>query len=138
MSDSGRLAALADRDGPLAAAAVGAVVTVVFSVIPFSPLLGGAVAAGRYGGGYARGVGVGALSGIAAAFPLSLLLVPALWLAGLLGVGIAPGDPAYAAFLAVVAALFLGYAVGLSALGGLAGVSVERYTGRDLDPVRWL
>jgi len=133
----GRLTRLADRDGAPFAALAGAVVTVVLSVIPFSPVLGGAVAAVRYGGGYAAGLGVGALAGVAAAVPLGLLVVPAVWLVTYLGL-VAPSSPAYGVFLAIVAALFLAYTVGGSAVGGLAGVAVDRHTDRNLDGSRWL
>lgn len=138
MTAGGSLARLADRDGPLAAVLLGAAVTVVCSVIPFSPVVGGAVAAGRLQRGYAAGLGAAALSGLVAAVPLALLLVPAVWVAGALGVGIEPGGPAYGAFLAVLAALFLAYTVGLGALGGLLGVYAGRRTDRRLDPTEWL
>jgi len=133
----GRLDRLAERDGPAFAALAGAIVTVVLSVIPFSPVLGGAVAAVRYGGGYARGLGVGVLAGVVAAVPLGLLVVPAVWLVSYLGF-IAPSSPAYRVFLAIVAVLFLAYTVGGSAVGGLAGVTVDRHTEWDLDGNRWL
>jgi hypothetical protein len=68
------------------------------------------VAAVRYGRGYAAGLGVGTLAGVVAAVPLG----------------------------ALVAGLFLAYTVGSSALGGLAGVGIERHTDWDLHESRWL
>jgi len=128
-----------DREGAPFAALAGGVVTVVLSVIPFSPVVGGAVAAVRYGGGYAAGLGVGVLAGIAAAVPLGALLVPAVWFVGyVLGFGVSPSSPAYGVFLAIVAVFFLGYTVGGSAVGGLAGVALDRHTDWDLSGDRWL
>jgi hypothetical protein len=133
----GRLNGLTERDGAPFAALAGAVVTVVLSVIPFSPVVGGAVAAVRYGRGYAAGLGVGALAGVVAAVPLAVLLVPAVWLVSYLGF-FAPSSPAYGVFVALVAGLFLAYTVGGSAVGGLAGVALDGHTDRDLDASRWL
>ncbi len=130
---------MADRDGAPFAALAGAFVTVVLSVIPFSPVVGGAVAAVRYGRGYAAGLGVGTLAGVVAAVPLGALFVPVVWVVGyVLGLGVAPSSPTYGLFLALVAGFFLAYTVGGSALGGLAGVAVERHTDWDLDESRWL
>jgi len=133
----GRLNRLTERDGAPFAALAGAVVTVVLSVIPFSPVVGGAVAAVRYDRGYAAGLGVGALAGVVAAIPFAVLLVPAVWLVSYLGF-VAPSSPAYGVFVALVATLFLAYTVGGSAVGGLAGVTLDRHTDRDLDASRWL
>ncbi|MFC7195642.1 hypothetical protein ACFQL4_15095 [Halosimplex aquaticum] len=46
--------------------------------------------------------------------------------------------PAYGLFLGLVAALFLAYTVGLSAVGGAVGVWARRHTDWNLDPGRWL
>lgn len=98
---------------------IGAVVTVVLSVVPFSPVLGGAVA------GYLEGrdgLRVGALSGAIASLPLLLVLFA---VAGFLAV---PGGfglrGALAVLLMVVLAVLFAalYVVGLSAAGGLLGV----------------
>jgi hypothetical protein len=116
----------------------GAAVTVVLSVIPFSPLVGGAVATSRREGGYVAGLGVGSIAGVIAAIPLLALFVPALGIAGLLGFGIAPSSSAYGVFLAIVFGLFGLYTVGLSALGGVGGVWARANTDWNLDPTRWL
>jgi len=126
-----------DRSGPLWDAGYGALVTLVLSVIPFSPVAGGAVATGRREGSYLGGLGLGVLAGMFAAVPLALVLVPAIRVVAWLGVGVPPTDPAYGLFLALVASLFLAYTVGLSALGGLIGVWARRHTDWNLDPARW-
>jgi hypothetical protein len=116
----------------------GAVVTLALSVVPFSSVLGGAVAADRHGGGYGTGLALGALAGVVAMVPLLVLFVPALFVAGQLGLGIPPGAPGYDLFLVLVGTLFLAYTVGLSALGGLGGAWAAAHTDWDLDPARWL
>lgn len=116
----------------------GALVTLVLSVLPFSSVVGGAVAANRHGGGYARGLWLGTLAGVAAMVPLLALFLPSLYIVGLLGYGIPPSSPGYELFLGLVFAFFLTYTVGLSALGGLGGTWAGRHTDWDLDPMRWL
>lgn len=133
-TDTGRLGGVLARDGLAFAAGYGALVTVGLSFVPFSSLLGGAVAAVRYDRGYGRGLAVGVLAGVGAAIPLGALFVPALWIARWLGFGIDPTAPAYPLFLAIVGALFLLYTVGLSALGGVAGVWADANTDLPLDP----
>ncbi|WP_254271489.1 DUF5518 domain-containing protein [Haloarcula marina] len=116
----------------------GALVTLVLSVIPFSSVVGGAVAANRRGGGYARGMWLGTLAGVGAMVPLLTMFLPAVYIAGLLGFGIPPSSPAYALFLALVVGFFLCYTVGLSAVGGLVGAWVAANRDWNLDPGRWL
>lgn len=116
----------------------GAAVTIVLSMLPFSPVVGGAVASHRQEGRYVAGFGLGVLSGFIAAIPLLALFVPAIWVAGLLGFGMSPSSPAYGLFLAIVFGLFGLYTLGLSALGGVGGVWTRRHTGWNLDPARWL
>jgi hypothetical protein len=129
---------LVDRKGRAYCGAVGAAVTVVLSMLPCSSVLGGAVAAARYDGGYLDGLLVGGLAGVGAAVPLAVLFVPAVWIAGAFGFGVPPSAPGYGLFLAVLGALFLVYTVGLSAVGGVLGVRIEAETGVDLDPGTWL
>jgi hypothetical protein len=116
----------------------GAAVTVVLSILPFSPLAGGAVAAHRRDGGYLRGCGAGLLAGGIAAVPLGLLFVPALYVVQVMGFGVAASSLVFDVFLAVVAGLFLSYTVGLSGVGGVIGVWARRHTEWDLDPGRWV
>lgn len=107
-------------------ALIGAVVTVVVSFIPFSPVLGGGVAAYLDEADANGGVRIGAISGVVASVPLllgSLLLVAVL---GFFTVG-GPGSGAVAfgvggALIVLVFGLLLVlYTVGLSALGGYLG-----------------
>ena len=118
-------------------AAWGALVTLLLSVIPFSSLVGGAVAANRHGGGYASGLWLGVLAGVGAMVPLLALFLPAIYIVGLLGLGIPPSSPGYGLFLALVFTFFLLYTVGLSGVGGLGGVWAGRHTEWNLDPQRW-
>jgi len=138
-TDSSILDRLPDRSGVTFSAVYGAVVTVLLSFLPFSSVLGGAVAATRYDRtGYPRGAGVGLLSGLFAALPLAALFVPALAIAGALGFGVDPASPAYDVFLTIVVVFFLAYTVGLGALGGLVGVWVGTNTEWSVDPVTWV
>ncbi|SFS05675.1 hypothetical protein SAMN05216559_2900 [Halomicrobium zhouii] len=124
-----------NRDSALVAVGVGAAITVAFSFVPFSSVLGGAAAASRRNGGYLWGLGVGTAAGVAAAIPLDLLFAAAFAVVEWLGFGVPPSSPAYDLYLAIVALLFLLYTVGLSALGGLVGVWIRANTTWDLDPV---
>lgn len=132
-----RVADAVDRDGIAVPALSGAAVTIFLSFLPFSPVAGGAVAAVRYDRGYLAGVGVGLLAGVLAAIPLIAAVVPAVWLVSTLGYGVSPNSPVYDVFLAIVAAMFLGYTVGLSALGGPVGVALDRHTTVRVDPATY-
>lgn len=127
-----------NRDSALVDVGLGALVTVVFSFVPFSSVAGGITAASRRDGGYLWGLGVGTAAGVLAAIPLGVLFVPALVIVRRLGFGVAPAPPAYDLFLAIVVLLFLSYTLGLSALGGVAGVWIRTKTTWNLDPVEWL
>lgn len=127
-----------NRDGALFAVGVGALVTLALSFVPFSSVLGGVAAASRRDGGYRAGLGLGTVAGVVAMIPLAALFVPALGIASYLGFGIPPGSPAYDLFLSIVALLFVLYTVGLSALGGVAGVWIRSNTAWNLDPLAWL
>lgn len=116
----------------------GTLVTLVLSFLPFSSIVGGAVAANRHGGGYASGLWLGLLAGVGAMVPLLALFVPALYVVGLLGFGIPPSSPGYPIFLGLVGVFFLAYTVGLSAVGGLGGTWARRHREWDLNPRRWL
>jgi hypothetical protein len=119
-------------------AGLGALVTLALSVIPFSSIAGGAVAAANHGGGYRAGLWLGTLAGVCAMVPLLAFFLPALYIVGRLGFGIPPGAPGYDLFLALVVGFFLLYTVGLSALGGLGGVWLRGHTDWDLNVERWL
>lgn len=130
-----RMRARAESDNPdsITLAIIGAVVTIVTSFIPLSPILGGIVSGYLQGGENADGTRAGAYAGLVAAIPFSLLglfVVGGLAIAtlelGLAGLGVFVG-------LAVVFSLVVGvvYLVGLSALGGYIGVSLAA---RNRDP----
>jgi|GEM_PF-1303958 len=98
---------------------VGALVGSILSFIPFSPVLGGAVAAYLDPRHEASALGTGALAGVFASLPL---LVVAVFAAIGLFMG-APANVVTAVVPILAAALFAGllYLVGLSALGGYLG-----------------
>ena len=103
-------------------ALIGGVVTFITAFfVPFSPVLGGAIAGYLEGGDGDSGLKVGALSGAIALIPL-LLIVPILLFFFLLdpfaGVVILVISGFVVAFLAV-------YTIGLGALGGVLGVYLE-------------
>lgn len=103
-------------------ALLGAVVSVVLSFLPFSPLLGGLLAGYLQDGERADGLRVGAISGLIAMIPLVGLLV---LFGGFVFVFLG-GMPFRAGAIGAVFALFAlavvaVYTVGLSALGGWFG-----------------
>lgn len=115
--------------GPLTNAFVGAVVTVVFSFVPFSPVLGGAVAAYLQKGDSNESLRVGAISGLMAAAPLVLIVS---FVFGFLSlITFTEAEPVATGFfwliLLVAAGAILVYTVGLSAVGGFVGhVLIDR------------
>lgn len=97
----------------------GAIVSVVLSFIPFSPVLGGVAASYLDADQTASGLGTGTLAGVIGALPLLVITVFA-------GFGLfmgVPGElaPTAAAFLIFAAILTLLYFVALSAVGGYLG-----------------
>ena len=101
-------------------AVLGGVVGIVLSFVPLSPVLGGAVAGYLEGGDTDDGLRVGALAGLVALLPLSVI---GFFLLFLLGFG---ANSAVLGVLGLVAFLFVTiYTVGLSALGGVIGVYAE-------------
>lgn len=111
-------------------ALLGAVVTVVLTFLPFSPLLGGLLAGYLQGGDRSDGLRVGAIAGVIALIPLLgfVFLLGGLWGFFLLG-----GMPARVGAIGIVAVLFIlvlvaAYTVGLSALGGYLGNYVRTDT----------
>ena len=120
-------------DNTLVHALIGALVAVVLSFVPFSPILGGGVA------GYLHetdGLRVGAIAGAIAALPLALVLLvigsffflvpvsgpmePGMGpgMGASVGMGLPGGVFVLALFVVLLSAL---YSVALSALGGVAG-----------------
>jgi hypothetical protein len=105
-------------------ALLGAVVTVVTSPVPFSPILGG-LAAGYLDGRLGRsGVRAGAVSGLIAVVPLLLFLgaVGSVLSIGLFAGGASMGLPRlFGVFFLFAFGVVAVYSVGLSALGGYVG-----------------
>ena len=105
-------------------AVIGAVASIVLSFVPFSPVLGGAVAGYLQGGTRSHGLRVGAISGV-----LGLLVGAAFFLIVVLFLGVfAIGTNAPSSFgivgllfLLVAGAVSALYTIGLSALGGWLG-----------------
>lgn len=111
-------------------ALIGAGVAIVFSFIPFSTLLGGAVAGYLQKGDYGAGAKVGALAGLIALLPLAMIL---LLIFGLVAVVPGPGVPERTLMLFVLTfGLFVlvVYTVGFAALGGVIG----SYLHREVEP----
>lgn len=104
-------------------AILGAIAAAVFSFLPFSPALGGALAGYLERGESDRAVSAGALAGLLAFLPLLLLLVCVLGglVTGMLAIG--ESGVAVVAGAAVLFALALTATIGagLGALGGYAG-----------------
>lgn len=115
-----------ETDNSYLNALIGAAVTVLFSFVPFAPVLGGAAA------GYLErrdGGRVGFIAGVFATLPmLGFVLLAGLFL-GFLGFG----NVFNALLLLVFALLFVGiYTVALSAVGGVVGVYLgEEYRKRE-------
>ena len=105
-------------------AILGAVVGVVLSFIPFSTVVGGAVAGFLEGPEPREGAIVGALAGVITFLPIAGIAVIALGVLGFgMGAGAAPIEGFAVATLLVLVFAFLVfcYTVGLSLLGGYLG-----------------
>jgi hypothetical protein len=120
-------------------ALIGAVVGIVLSFVPFSTVLGGAVAGYLQGGDRAEGLRVGALSGAVMLVPIFLF---ATFFGGVFffaagGVVLPHEAVALSGAFALFALLFaliagLVYVVGLAAVGGFLGNYVKQDTDVDL------
>ncbi|ODR83044.1 hypothetical protein BG842_14770 [Haladaptatus sp. W1] len=97
-------------------ALIGAVVTLVVSFVPFSPVLGGAVAAYLGRTTPDEGLRVGAISGAIAAIPMAVV---GLFVVSIISFGHMPGG--FVALLFLLGMFAMLYTVGLSALGGYLG-----------------
>ena len=103
-------------------AVIGGIASIVLSFVPFSPVLGGALAGYLQGGDRGEGVRVGAYAGVVAAVPLALLLFVVVAVFGVFAMGGRPGGGAIlVVFFLFAAAVVAGIIVGLSALGGWVG-----------------
>ena len=112
-----------DSSGFLLNAVLGAVVTAIATpIVPFAPVVGGAISGYLDAGSTESGAKIGAVSGAIALVPL-LVVIPLLLFVLFL-------DPVFAVgvfFILIVVAVFLAaYTVGLGALGGVLGVYIKR------------
>ena len=114
-------------------AGIGALVTIVTSFLPFSPILGGAVAGYLQAGDRREGAKVGGLSGALSLLPM--LFFGFIVLVFLTGVGPTEGAVAFTFLFFVVGTLVFAYTIGLGALGWYIGVYVleETEVGRSVD-----
>lgn len=120
-------------------ALIGAVVGVVLSPIPFSTVIGGAVAGYLQGGDRDDGVRVGALAGAIMLVPIALLafVVGNIFFFAVAGSGMpgpAMGMAGGFTILAIVVFLLFGlvYVVAFAAVGGYLGNYVKQDTDVDL------
>lgn len=123
-------------NGTLVNALVGAVVTVVTAFLPFSPVLGGAVAGYLQGADRRTGLRVGAYSGLVVSIPAFLLVVLAVTVFVAFPVGVpARGAVAVLVFAVVIGLVVVAYFAGLSALGGYVGAAIaeDRAEARSVD-----
>ena len=111
------------RDDTLLNAVIGAVVTVLTTFIPFSPVLGGAVAAYLQQSDQSAAVKVGAISGLLASIPFVLIVVFLGSIVPFLPAFGTPGAVAGLFGVFLIFAILIGalYTIGLSALGGYLG-----------------
>jgi hypothetical protein len=113
-------------------ALIGGVVSIVLSFVPFSPVLGGAVAGYLQGGERGEGARVGAYAGVVAAIPIALFLFVAVALFGFIAVspggGGGGGAGVFLVVVLVVIVLSALYTVAFSALGGWLGNYVKYET----------
>lgn len=114
-------------------AIVGAVASAVFGFVPFSPVLGGAVAGYLQRGDRDIGLRVGGLSGLLAVLPVVvvLLFVFVGLVAGATGSQALPVVAVAAAVTAVALLFALLFSVGLGAAGGLLAVELVGRGGDD-------
>lgn len=120
------------RHGTLVNAIIGAVVTVVTSFVPISPVIGGAVAGYLQKGSRREGLKVGVLSGLLASLPILFIL--SLVFGGLSLAAFAGGEIGGSVLFGMILLVSIGFVilvvVGLSALGGYVGVALaERERG---------
>lgn len=109
-------------------ALIGAVVSVVVAFIPFSTVIGGAVAGYLQKGDQSDAIKVGALAGVFAAIPLVFAIMVLGTVIPFLPAFGVPGSLSaiFGIFAFMILTFVLLYSVGLSALGGVIGRSVAR------------
>jgi len=114
------------ESSPYVNALVGAAATVVLSFVPFSPIMGGALAGYLQAGDEREGAKVGAIAGVFATIPLLLFLFLIFGIFSFLAISPnGSGGLLFLAFLvAVIVSVVALYAVGLSAIGGVVGATL--------------
>ncbi|ELZ96954.1 hypothetical protein C440_04233 [Haloferax mucosum ATCC BAA-1512] len=110
----------------LFSAVIGGIVSIVLAPIPFSPVLGGALAGYLTGTDRTRGAKSGGLSGLIVGIVTAVLTIVGLLFFGLFALGTAPNGFGLGIVGIVIVLLFsllIGglYTVGLGALGGYLG-----------------
>lgn len=104
-------------------AILGALITIVGSFVPFSPVLGGAVSGHLQGGSESGAVRTGLLAGLFAAVPVAVTFGVITWSLVDSATGL---TPIVLAILGISLVLSLAYMVGLSGLGGFLGARIDR------------
>lgn len=107
-------------------ALIGAVVTVVTSFVPLSPVLGGGVPGYLQRGDTREGATVGAISGLFVAVPLAILGTLLAAVFAIVPEGGGAGLGLFALVFVTILLVSSVYAVGLSALGGALGAYLAR------------
>ena len=107
-------------------ALIGAVVTVVTSFVPFSPVLGGAVAGYLQRGDNEEGATVGAISGSFVAIPLAILGTLFAAIVTIVPEGGGAGVGLFALVFLTILLVSSVYSVAFSALGGVLGAYLAR------------
>lgn len=116
-----------DFSNPLLNGVIGGVVGVVISFVPFSTLVGGAVAGYLQGGDVDEGIRVGAIAGLVMFVPLLLF---GLFATTFMGLGFGMMGPAIPFGGMVLFGVLIGgfYTVGLGIVGGYLGVYIKQET----------
>lgn len=112
------------KSNTLLNAIIGAVAGIVLSFVPFSTLLGGAVAGYLEGGDSAAGLKVGAIAGVIMLVPMVVIGFVAM--AFLLGGGMRGAPPVFGLMMVFMLVVGVLYTVGLSAVGGYLGVYIKK------------
>lgn len=103
-------------------ALIGAAAGIILSFVPFSTLLGGAIAGYLEGGESSAGLRVGAIAGVIMLIPMTLMGMFFLFLFGIGTTGAPIAFGLMAMFMLLMSAV---YTVGFSAAGGYLGIYLK-------------